>query len=107
MKFALLSAGKFDALVQNAAQRIKARYPPLIANNPERTVSQERVREVLEDAFTGVLEFEGEIRIGLLRRARLKSALRGELREIGYEERFAEFAAERFIEQLLRKFGDR
>jgi len=43
MKLTLFTAGRFDALVQRVAQSITVRCPPVIANNPERTVSPERV----------------------------------------------------------------
>ena len=102
MKFTLFSPTGLDALVQNVAQRVTARYPPLVANNPERTVSQNRVEEILEDTFDGALRFQRETPIGFLARARLRSAFRRELREIGYEDKFVDFAAGKFIEQLTR-----
>jgi len=102
MKFTLFSPSGSHALVQNVAQRITARYPPVVANNPERTVSQTRVEEILEDTFAGALQHQRKSRVGFLARARLRSAFRWELREIGYEEKFIDFAAGKFIEQLTR-----
>ena len=99
----LLAAGGIDSVVQEVARRITVRFPPVVANNPERTVSLERTEEILEDTFAGALQLEPENRIGFFRRMWLKNALRGELREIGYEENFVDFAVEKFIEQLLRK----
>jgi hypothetical protein len=102
MKFALFSADRFDALVRRMAQRITARCPPVVANNPERTVPQKRIEEILNDSIATALHSQPKIHIGFLRRTRLKSALRWELREIGYEERFADLAAEKLAEQLSR-----
>jgi hypothetical protein len=102
MKLALFTAGRFDALVRRVAQRITVRCPPVIANNPERTVSQERIEEILEDCIAGALQSPLESNVGFLGRTQLKSALRWDLREIGYEDKFAELAAEKLIERLLR-----
>ena len=100
MKLTLFTAGTFDALVQRVAQRITVRCPPVIANNPERTVSPERIEEILEDCIAGAVQSPSENRVGFLGRARLKSALRWELREIGYEEKFADLAAEKLVERM-------
>jgi len=102
MKLALFAAGRFDTLVQRVAQRITVRCPPVIANNPERTVSPERVEEILEDCILGAVQSPAETRVGYLGKARLKSALKWELREIGYEERFADLAAEKLVESVSR-----
>jgi hypothetical protein len=102
MKLTLFTAGRFDALVHRVAQSITMRCPPVIANNPERTVSPERVEEILEDCIAGAVPSPAETRVGFLGRARLKSALKWELREIGYEEKFADLAAEKLIESVSR-----
>src|SRR5215467_15455047 len=100
MSFTFLPAGRFDALVQRVAERVTARCPPVVANNPERAVSQERIEEILEDCIAWALQFPRENRVGFFGRARLKSALRWELREIGYEEKFADLAAEKLVERM-------
>lgn len=105
MKLNLFTAGGFDTLVQAVAQRITMRCPPVIANNPERTVSPERVEEILEECIAGAFQSEPEGRVGFLGRTRLKGALRWELREIGYEEKFADLAAEKLIERVSRDAG--
>jgi hypothetical protein len=102
MKLTLFTAGRFDALVQRVAQSITVRCPPVIANNPERTVSPERVEEILEDCIAGAVLPPSGSRVGFLGKARLKSALKWELREIGYEEKFADLAAEKLVESVSR-----
>ena len=105
MKLTLFTEGRFDALVHRVAQRITARCPPVIANNPERTVSSERVEEILEECIAGSVQSPTETGVGFLGRTRLKSALRWELREIGYEEKFADLAAEKLVEGVSRNSG--
>lgn len=101
----LLSSGKFDALVKGIARQISVRFPPLVANDPERAVSRKRIEEILEETFAMALQSAPEDRIGFLGRAKLRNALRRELREIGYDDKFVEFAADKLIEQLTRGTG--
>jgi hypothetical protein len=101
----LFSYGKFDTLVQGVAQGISARFPPVVANDPERTVSNERIEEILEETFAAALQSEPEHRLGFLSRARLRNAFRRELRGIGYDEKFVDFAANKLIEQFMRGTG--
>ncbi len=105
MKFTLLPTGRFDSLVQRLSQQITARCPPVIANDPERTVSQGRIEEILGESIAGALQIQREGRIGFLQKARLKSTFKWELREIGYEEKFADLAAEKLMEQLSRSLA--
>ena len=99
----LLYPGSFEALVQGVAQRMSTRFPPVVANDPERAVSQERIAEILRDTFAATLQSGREDRLGFLGKLRLRNAFKRELREIGYEEKFVAFAAEQFIAQLGRR----
>ncbi len=99
----LFSPSKVKAFAKIMGRRITTRYPPVIANNPEQIVSQKRIAEILEEIFSGAPQFRGENRPGILGRAKLRYAFKWELREIGYEEKFVDFAAEKLIEQLTRR----
>ena len=101
----LFSSGKFDTLVQGLGERISVRFPPVIANDPERTVPRKRIEEILDEIFAETLQPEREDQIGFLSKARLRNAFRRELREIGYEEKFVDFAADKLIKQLVRGTG--
>jgi hypothetical protein len=100
-----ISSTKSGALVEGLAQRIRARFPPVVANDPERTVSQGRIDEILGEIFSPAVKSEGQNRVGFVGKAMLKSALKRELREIGYDEKFVDFAADKFIEQLSPRRG--
>src|SRR6266852_1023018 len=97
------SPSKVNAFVKITGRRITTRRPPVIANNPEQIVSQKRIAEILEEIFSGAPPFRGENRLGRLGRAKLGRAFKWELREIGYEEKFVDFATEKLIEQLTRR----
>jgi hypothetical protein len=96
----LLSSGRFDALVEGVAQLISVRFPPVIANDPERSVSQERIKVILSETFAAALRLEHEHPIGFVGRAQVRRAFRRQLREIGYDDKFVDFAADQLIEQL-------
>jgi hypothetical protein len=98
----LFSSNKFDIPVQRLGQRISVRFPPVIANDPERAVSQMRIQEILDEIFDEALQTEREDQIGFLSKARLKNAFRRELREIGYDEKFVDFATDKLIDRLVR-----
>ena len=99
----LFSQSKVNAFAKITGRRIATRCPPVIANNPEQIVSQKRIAEILEEIFSGAPQFRGENRLGRLGRAKLERAFKWELREIGYEEKFVDFATEKLIEQLTRR----
>jgi len=100
MKFALLSFSKVDAFANSLAQRITTRYPPVIANTPEQTVSPRRIEEILEEIFSS--EFPSGSRLGILGRTKLGYAFKWKLREIGYDEKFVDFATKKLRERLSR-----
>jgi hypothetical protein len=97
------SPSRVDAFAKTMGQRITTRCPPVIANNPEQIVSQARIAEILEEIFSGAPQFQREKRLGMLGRAKLGHAFRWELLEIGYEEKFVDFATGKLMEQLRRR----
>jgi hypothetical protein len=94
MIFRFFSSGKVDEFAKNLAQDIARRYPAVIANTPEQTVSQKRVVEILEEAFTRAHQFARENQLGIFGRAKLGRAFKWKLRELGYEEKFVEMVTE-------------
>ena len=98
----LFSSGKFDILVQSLGQRISVRFPPVVANDPERAVSQLRIQEILDEIFAETLQTEREDPIGFVGKALLRNTFRRELREIGYDEKFVDFATDKLIDRLVR-----
>jgi len=101
----LFSSRKFDTLVQGLGQRISVRFPPVIANDPDRAVSPKRTEEILDEIFAAVLQPTRGDQIGFVGKAGLRNAFRRELREIGYDEKFADFATDKLIERLMRGAG--
>jgi len=105
MIFRLFYSGKVDEFAKNLAQDIAKRYPPVIANSPEQTVSQKRVGEILEEAFTRAHQFSRENRLGMIGRAKLGHAFKWKLRYMGYEEKFVEMVTEALVVAVYRARG--
>jgi hypothetical protein len=103
MLFGGFSPSKVKSFAKDLAQRITTRYPPVIASYPEQTISQKRMAEILEEILASASQFRAENRLGVLGRAKLEHAFKWELREIGYEEKFVEFATEKLVEQLKHR----
>ncbi|HXZ55383.1 MAG TPA: hypothetical protein VEF92_06770 [Burkholderiales bacterium] len=99
----LVYPGRFEGLVQAVTQRIRMRFPPVVANDPERSVSQERIAEILRETLAAALQSGREDRMGFFGKLRLRNAFKRELREIGYDEKFVAFASDQFMEQLGRR----
>ena len=97
MNFRLLSAKHIQELAQSLATDIASRYPAEIANSPEPLVSRQRRFEILENIFLRARQFNLESRLGVLARSRLGSALKWQLKEMGYDEKFIDTAMEHLV----------
>jgi hypothetical protein len=95
-----LSARKVVELAKTLAQDVAKRYPPAIANNPARVVSQQRLSAILEQVFAHAAGFSRENSLGWYKRVRLGSAFKWELKEIGYDEEFIDMAAKGLIRSV-------
>ena len=91
------------AFAKNLAEFITKRYPPVIANNPERVVSKNRIVEILDETFASAHRFHRENRLGMLGTAKLTNAFKGQLREFGYDENFVELATDNLKRRLARE----
>jgi len=100
--FGLFSPGKVTEFARSLAQNVAQRYPPAIANNPDQIVSQKRIVEILDQVFARAQRFEQENRLGLFSKLSLRSVFKQEMREAGYEEKFANFAVEFLAARLTR-----
>jgi hypothetical protein len=91
------SSHKIAELARSLAQDVARRYPPAIANNPARMVSQKRLSGILEEVYARAIAFTLENKLGWYKRARLGNDFRWELNELGYDEKFVDTATEGLI----------
>ena len=81
---------------------VARRYPPAIANNPAKVVSQQRLSDILEEVFARAVEFRRDNKLGWYKRFRLGSEFKWELKEMGYDEKFIDMATGRLVVRLAR-----
>src|SRR5215831_6635529 len=60
MLWSFFSSGRVEEFATGLAQEIARRYPPAIANNPGRTISEERLATILRETFSGAHRFNQE-----------------------------------------------
>lgn len=82
---------------KSLAGDIAKRYPPAIDQQPDKRPSVNRLTRVVEDACAKVVDFQAEHRLGWYGKAKLGSAFRWELAELGFTKQFVEFATEAVI----------
>ena len=95
--FRFFIAGRIQDFARGLADCIERSYPAPIANSPEPLVSPRRHSEILEDVLAPARQFSLENRLGFLGRIKLQSALRWQLREKGYDDKFVNMAAKYLI----------
>lgn len=103
MIFRHISAKHIQKLAQSLVADIASRYPAEIANSPEPTVSQQRRSEILETIFLRARQFNLDSRLGVLARIRLAGALKWQLKEMGYDEKFIDTAMEHLVASITHE----
>ncbi len=103
MIFRLISAKHIQKLAQSLVADIASRFPAEIANSPEPMVSQQRRSEILETIFLRARQFNMESRLGVLARIRLASALKWQLKEMGYDEKFIDTAMKHLVASITHE----
>ena len=103
VNFSLFSAKHIQTLAQHLAADIASRYPAEIANDPEPMVSPQRRSEILENIFLRARQFNLESPLGVLAKIRLASALKWQLKSMGYDEKFIDTAMEHLVASVTNE----
>ena len=103
MFFDLFSPSKVDAFAKMLANEVARRYPPAVANDPERMIPRKRIATILEEIFSGAHRFNRENRLGILRKAKLGNTFQWTLREMGYDDKFIDMATRLLLVSLIRQ----
>jgi hypothetical protein len=105
MFFDLFSPSKVDVFAQTLGHEVARRYPPAVANDPERLITLERRTTILGEIFSVAYRFNLENRLGPLRKARLGNTFRWTLRGMGYDEEFIDTATGLLLTSLAPRPG--
>jgi hypothetical protein len=87
---------------EKLAQQVVKRYPPVLDNEPSKRPSVNRLTRIIEEACSKSVEFQQEMHLGWLGKARLGNHFRWALAEAGYTKEFVEFATEAIIVHISR-----
>jgi hypothetical protein len=101
--FGSVSGKDIDAFAKGLVQELAKRYPPALDKGNERKISQKRLTTILEDTYTRAVEFRGQHKLGIYKKARLGNTFRWELQDMGYSAKFVELATEGLIVYITRK----
>ena len=103
MALNLFGGKELEALAKSLAQEILKRFPPALANDPQRMVSPKRLTTVIEEVCEKAAHFREEKKLGMFKKAALGNTFQWELKEMGYNEKFVEVATEAMIVYITRK----
>ena len=101
--FGAVSSKQVDEFAKELAQELSKRYPPVLDQSGERTLSEKRLTRILEDICNKALAFKNEHKLGVYKKARLGNTFRWELEDLGYTQKFIETATEGLVVYLTRK----
>jgi hypothetical protein len=104
--FGSLFNKELETFAKTLAQDLAKRYPPALENSPEKKISPNRIAKVLEEAVGKAVQFNRDQKLGMLGKAKLGNTFRWELKELGYSDKFVEFATEALIVYITRKPGE-
>ena len=103
MALNLFGGKDLEEFAKSLAQEIAKRFPPTLANDPQRMVSPKRLTTSIEDVCEKAAQFKDEKKLGVFKKASLGNTFQWELKEMGYNEKFVEIATEALIVYITRR----
>lgn len=95
--FNITRSSELDEFANTLATDIEKRYPPSLDNTPSKHPSVNRLTRIMEDICQKASIFQSTHRLGWINKARLANKFRWKLKDMGYSEKFIEFATEAII----------
>lgn len=103
MALNLFGGKELEEFAKSLAQEIAKRFPPALANDPQRMVSPKRLTTIIEEVGEKAEKFNRDHKLGTLKKASLGNTFQWELKDMGYNEKFVEVATEALIVYITRK----
>ncbi|MEY2632835.1 MAG: hypothetical protein RIR00_1489 [Pseudomonadota bacterium] len=98
--FKLFSFAATDALAKELVKEIATRYPVKVANDPARSISPQRLGAILENVVLKAQQFVAEEKLGMMKKARLGTTFKWEMKELGYNDKFIEAVTRILVLQI-------
>jgi hypothetical protein len=99
----LFRSAEHAAFARTLAADIAKRYAPSLDQQPGKRPSVNRLTRIIEDTCKKAKGYHETHRLGWIGKARFGNAFSWELREMGYQKDFVDFATEAVIVHLSRK----
>ncbi|MBL8381821.1 MAG: hypothetical protein JNM90_02015 [Burkholderiales bacterium] len=103
MALNIFGGKELEEFAKSLAQEILKRFPPAMANDPQRLVNPKRLTAVIEEVCEKAAQFKDEKKLGMFKKAALGNTFQWELKEMGYNEKFVEVATEALIVYITRR----
>ena len=103
MALSIFGGKQLEDFAKSLAQEIAKRFPPTLANDPQRMVSPKRLTTIIEEVCEKAAQFRDEQKLGMFKKAALGNTFQWELKEMGYNEKFVEVATEAMIVYITRR----
>jgi hypothetical protein len=100
--FGSVSSSQVDAFAKALVQELSQQCPPALGQG-EKKVSDRKVFSALDRIFGKARNFRKQHRLGVFKKAKLANTFRWELKEMGYNAKFIEFATEGLVLSMTRK----
>lgn len=98
----LFGSTDIRSFAKSLAADVSKRYPPHLDKEPGKRPSVNRLTRIMEDTCKKAALFQSEHGLGWMGKARLSNAFSWELRELGYQKDFVDFATEAVVVHLSR-----
>jgi hypothetical protein len=99
----LFGSSEIKTLAQSLANELSRRYPPAMATGEGRKLSPQAVTNILEGVINKAVVKSTEWQLGVIGKARLGNALRWELKDRGYPDKFIETVTEALVVYMSRR----
>ena len=99
----LFGSSEIKTLAQSLANELSRRYPPTMATGEGRKLSPQAVTNILESVINKAVSKSHEWNLGVIGKAKLGNALRWELKDKGYPDKFIEMVTEALVVYMSRQ----
>ena len=103
MALNLFGGKEVEEFAKSLATEIAKRFPPSLANDPQRMVSPKRLTTIIEEVCEKAVQFNAENKLGMFKKASLGNTFQWELKDMGYNEKFVEVATEALIVYITKR----
>lgn len=100
--FKKLGFGADKEFIAKLVKRLREEIPPTLLGGDGKVMSVNRVTKTLEKIFLSAEKYQGDEKLGFLRRVMMLNTFKWELKTGGYSEEFIRLATEGLVMTLVK-----